>query len=56
MTVAALNEFPPTVNKLKNPLRAQVAALVNEHAKEQGWTFDKKAKTFSAPVEEAAFA
>jgi len=52
--VDALNLLLPEVNKLKNPLRAQVAALVNEHAKEKGWTFDKKAKTFA--VEEAAFA
>jgi hypothetical protein len=58
--VQKLNELLPEVNGLKNPLRAQVASMVNDHAKAKGWAFDKKAKTFAAPApaeeEQAAFA
>jgi hypothetical protein len=57
--VGQLNALLPEVNALKNPLRAQVASMVNSHAKASGWTFDKKVKTFSAPEpaeEEEAFA
>lgn len=53
-TADGMTKLLREVNKLDEPLRAQVKVVMNDRCKDLGYEFDKKAKAFVDPTEQEA--